>query len=500
MRWHDHKRIGLAFLFTCLGFLLFGGVLAMLMRWQLARPGAMRPETYNMLLTMHATIMIFFVITPLLTSGFGNYLIPLKIGAANLAMPRAAAASFWIWLLGGGVLISGMFLTGGGASTGWTAYAPLSAIQFNGNGSLAFSSGWPIACAVICALIASVCAFEAPNIRAGLRISIAIAAAGLTFWLLLRIEFEGQSCWFVSLLLFGISSIIGAINAIVTILSRRCEGMILMHLPLSVWSFFITAFITILATPVLTAALVMNLLDHHRITHFFQPANWIDNGHLSPSTAGVAMLWPHLFWFYAHPAVYVMILPAMGIISDVLPVFSHKPIFGYRPILYSMLAIAGLGFVVWGHHLFQSGLNPAIGNAFSFSSMLIGVPSGVETFSWIATLWNGRISFSAAMLSAIAFISLFVIGGLSGIFLASTPVDAQLHNTYFVVAHIHYVLFGGSLFGIFAGIYFWFPKMFGRLMNETAGRCHVILSYIFFNGTFFTMHLLGFAGMPRRVN
>jgi cytochrome c oxidase subunit I len=251
---------------------------------------------------------------------------------------------------------------------------------------------------------------------------------------------------------------------------------------------------------VLASTLMMNLLDHHRLTQFFLPFDWTISGtYQNVAGGGYALLHQHLFWFYSHPAVYIMILPAMGMVSDILPVFARKPIFGYRPMVYAMAGIAFLGFIVWAHHMFQSGMNPTLGTTFAVSTMFIAVPSAIKVFNWLGTLWGGNIQFTTAMWNAIAFVAMFVIGGLSGIFMASTAVDVHIHDTYFIVAHIHYVLFGGSMFGIFAGIYFWYPKMFGRMMNETLGKIHFWLSIIFFNGTFFAMHILGMGGFPRRV-
>jgi cytochrome c oxidase subunit 1 len=272
------------------------------------------------------------------------------------------------------------------------------------------------------------------------------------------------------------------------------------RMPLSVWSLFITSILVLLATPVLASTLMMNLLDHHRLTQFFLPFNWTLSGvPQDVAGGGYAILHQHLFWFYSHPAVYIMILPAMGMVSDILAVFARKPIFGYRPMVYALSAIAFLGFIVWAHHMFQSGMNPTLGTTFAVSTMFIAVPSAIKVFNWLGTLWGGNIRFTTAMWNAIAFVAMFVIGGLSGVFMASTAVDVHIHDTYFIVAHIHYVLFGGSMFGIWAGIYFWYPKMFGRMMNETLGYIHFWLSFVFFNGTFFAMHILGMGGFPRRV-
>jgi len=453
----DHKVIGIQFLFTSLVMLLFGGLLAMLIRWQLGWPGqplpfmeklapdgmpggVMVPEYFNMLFTMHGSIMIFFAIIPLLVGVFGNYLIPLKIGAPDMAFPRLNMISYW--LLPPAILIvcAGFFVQGGAAASGWTAYAPLS------------------------------------------------TTLG-----------PGQVCWIVGVIVLGTSSILGAVNYITTVINLRAPGMSFFRLPLAIWALFITAIIVLLATPVLATALILLLFDSTAGTSFFLPAGLIIDGVLQPNSGGQALLWQHLFWFYSHPAVYIMILPAMGIASEVLPVFARKPLFGYHSMVYALMAIAGLGFMVWAHHMFASGMNPALGTSFMVSTMVIAVPSAIKTFNWLGTLWRGAIRLTTPMCHALAFVAMFVIGGLTGIFAASTPVDLYLHDTYFIVGHLHYVLFGGSLFGIFAGITFWFPKMFGRLLNEPLGKLHFALTFVFFNAVMFPMFILGVAGMPRRI-
>ncbi len=453
----DHKVIGIQYLLTSLVMLLFGGLLAMLIRWQLGWPGQplafmqklapngmpggiMVPEYYNMLFTMHGTIMIFFAIIPLLVGVFGNYLIPLKIGAGDMAFPRLNMYSYWLIPPAIAVLVAGFFMQGGAAAAGWTSYVPLSTTM------------------------------------------------GI-----------GQICWIVSLIIVGASSIMGAVNYVTTVINLRAPGMIFFRLPLSVWALFITAVIILMATPVLASALILLLLDSTAGTSFFLPAGLIIDGVAQPHSGGQVLLWQHLFWFYSHPAVYIMILPAMGIVSEILPVFSRKPLFGYHSMVYAIMAIALLGFMVWAHHMFASGMNPTLGTSFMVSTMVIAVPSAIKTFNWLGTLWRGSIRFTTPMLHGLAFVSMFVIGGLTGIFVAATPVDLYLHDTYFVVGHLHYVLFGGSLFGIFAGITFWFPKMFGRMLNDMLGRLHVLLTFIFFNGVMFPMFILGIAGMPRRI-
>ncbi len=447
----DHKMIARQFLFMSLFFLLVGGLLAAMMRWQLGFPsqpmpgaggfpdtmapgGIVLPEFYNSLVTMHGTIMIFFAIMPLLVGLFGNLLIPLQIGAPDMAFPRLNMASFWIAVPAGLLMLSSFFVEGGAAGAGWTSYAPLSA-----------SGEW----------------------------------TGV---------YLGQQLWLVSLIVLGFSSLAGAVNYITTIISMRAPGMTWFRLPLSTWALFITAILVLLAIPILTGALIMLLFDQTIGTGFFRP-----------EVGGEPILWQHLFWFFGHPEVYILILPAMGITSDVLANRARKPIFGYHAMVLAIIAIAFLGWIVWGHHMFQSGMNPLLGTSFMISTMAIAVPSAIKTFNWLGTLWHGDIHLDVPMLHALSFVSMFIIGGLSGIFMANTPVDMYIHDTYFIVAHIHYVLFGGSLFAIFAGITFWFPKMFGRMMHEGVGKVHFVLTFILYNIVFFPMHNLGLRGMMRRL-
>src|SRR5574341_1892686 len=447
----DHKMIARQFLFLGLFMMILGGLMALMLRWQLAWPetqvpgtrwipepfmtdGYMNPAFYNTLFTMHATIMIFFVVMPILVGCFGNFLIPLMIGTRDMAFPVLNMLSFWVGAVAGVIMLAGFFVPGGHAAGGWTSYAPLTAVtQYTG-----------------------------------------------VDW--------GQNLWCISLIILGLSSLMGSINYITTIINMRAPGMTFFRLPLVIWSLFIVAILLLLALPVLTSALAMLLLDRMAGTSFFLP-----------SGGGEPLLWQHLFWFFGHPEVYILILPAMGIASDVLSVFSRKPIFGYRAMAYSMIGIAFLSWIVWGHHMFQSGMNPALGTSFMLSTMVIAVPSAIKTFNWLGTLWGGKIRFTTPMLHGMAFVSMFVIGGLSGIFMASTPVDIFIHDTYFIVAHIHYVVFGGSVFGLFAGIYYWFPKMFGRMMNEPLGKIHFFATFIAYNCTFFAMHILGVGGMMRRI-
>ncbi len=445
----DHKTIARQFLFLGLFMMVIGGLLALLLRWQLAWPetpvpglrpflpeteGVIPPETYNMMFTMHATIMIFFVIMPILAGAFGNFLIPLMLGARDMAFPKLNMLSFWTGALAGVLMLAGFFVEGGHAAAGWTSYAPLSAVpQYSG-----------------------------------------------VYW--------GQNLWCISLFVLGVSSMMGAINYITTIINMRAPGMTLFRMPLVIWAMFVTAILLLLALPVLTSATALLLFDRLLGTHWF-----------GPTGGGEPLLWQHLFWFFGHPEVYILILPAMGIASDVLSVFSRKPIFGYRAMAFSMIGIAFLSWIVYGHHMFVSGMNPALGTSFMITTMVIAVPSAIKTFNWLGTLWGGNIRFTVPMLNALAFVSMFVIGGLSGIFMASTPVDIFIQDTYFIVAHIHYVVFGGSIFGAFAGIYYWFPKMFGRMMNDRLGKIHFWGSFVFFNGTFFPMHIVGVGGMMRRI-
>jgi cytochrome c oxidase subunit 1 len=447
----DHKMIARQFLFLGLFMMILGGLLALVIRWQLAwpetpipglgwlltettPPGILQPPQYNMAFTMHATLMIFFVVMPILVGAFGNFLIPLMLGARDMAFPVLNMLSFWVTGSAGVIMLSGFFVEGGHAAAGWTSYVPLSAVpQYTG-------VNW------------------------------------------------GQNIWCISLFIMGIGSMMGSINYITTIINMRAPGMKLFRMPLVIWSLFITAILLLLALPVLTSGVAMLLFDRTLGTSWFRP-----------SGGGEPLLWQHLFWYFGHPEVYILILPAMGIASEILPVFSRKPIFGYHAMAFSMIGIAFLSWIVYGHHMFVSGMNPALGMAFTVTTMIIAVPSAIKTFNWLGTLWGGRIQFTVPMLNALAFVSMFVIGGLSGIFMASTPVDIYIQDTYFIVAHIHYVVFGGSIFGAFAGIYYWFPKMFGRLTNTALGYLHFWPTFVFFNLTFFPMHIIGVGGQMRRI-
>ncbi|HEX2229499.1 MAG TPA: cbb3-type cytochrome c oxidase subunit I [Candidatus Binatia bacterium] len=446
----DHKMIGRQFLFMGLFMLIIGGLLAMMMRWQLAWPetavpglsaipepymyeGIIPPQTYNALFTMHATLMIFFVVMPIMVGAFGNFLIPLMIGAGDMAFPKLNMLSFWVGAVSGVIMLASFFVPGGPAAGGWTSYATLAARgQYTG------------------------------------------------------VEW-GQHLWIISLLVAGASSLMGAINYITTIVNMRAPGMTYFRMPLTVWSLFVTAILLLLALPVLTAALAMLLFDRMAGTSFFLPEG-----------GGEPLLWQHMFWFFGHPEVYILVLPAMGVTSELLSTFSRKPIFGYHAMAFSMIAIAFLSWIVWGHHMFMSGMNPLLGTAFMMTTMVIAVPSAIKTFNWLGTLWGGTIRFTSPMLFALGFVSNFVIGGLSGIFMASTPVDIFIHDTYYIVAHFHYVV-AGIIFALFAAVYYWFPKMFGRMMNEPLAKIHFVLTYIFFNGAFFPMHFLGVGGHMRRI-
>jgi len=426
----DHKVIGIQYLVTSFIFYLIGGLMAVAMRTELATPNPdfIDPTLYNAFLTNHGTIMIFLWIVPAAIGGFGNYLIPLMIGARDMAFPKLNAIAFWLNPPAGALILGSFFF--GGAQSGWTSYPPLSEITAN----------------------------------------------------------TAQSMWILAIIFVGTSSILGALNFIVTILLMRVPSLKWDQMPLFCWAILATSALALLSTPVLAAGLVLLLFDINFGTSFYKP----DEG-------GNVIIYQHLFWFYSHPAVYLMILPVFGVMSEIIPVHARKPIFGYKAIAFSSLAICLVGLFVWVHHMFTSGTPPWMRLFFTISTLIVAVPTGVKIFSWVATLWGGKIRFTSAMLFAVGLLSMFVLGGLSGVTLGAVPFDVHVHDSYYIVAHFHYVLFGGSVFGIYAAIYHWFPKMTGRMMNETWGKVHFVMTFIGTNLTFLPMHTLGIQGMPRRV-
>jgi cytochrome c oxidase subunit I len=427
----DHKRIGILYLATSGFFFLAGGIMALLIRTQLAEANNdfIERDGYNELFTMHGTTMIFLVVVPIL-AGFGNFLVPLMIGARDMAFPRLNAMSYWLFLFGGIVLLLSFFAAGGAARGGWTSYPPNSV----------YSEG------------------------------------------------NGQDLWILGLHILTVASLAGAINFVVTIHNLRARGMSWTRLPLFVWTIEVYALLLIVVLPTLSAGLTLLLLDRQ-----------FDTGFFVATEGGSPVLYQHAFWFFGHPEVYIMILPVMGIISEILPVFARKPIFGYKAVAFSTVAIGFFSMLVWAHHMFTVGMPGFLNGFFMVASMVIAVPTGVKIFNWLATLWRGNLHFDTAMLYALGFLSVFTIGGLSGIFLAAFPVDWQVHDTYYVVAHLHYVLFGGSILGILGGLYYWWPKFFGRVLDERLGKVQFWLTFVGFNVTFFPQHMLGLLGMPRRI-
>ena len=461
----DHKVIGKQYYFLALFSVVVGMALSWLIRIHLVWPnasipgldklsstgapgGVMTPEYYLSLLTLHGTIMIFFVLTTAPQSGFGNYFLPIQIGAEDMAFPRLNMLSFWTTFVALVVLLATFFVTDGPPISGWTAYPPLSAVG-----------------------------------------SAAGPGEGL-----------GQTLWVVSIAIFCVGSLLGALNFIVTTLDLRTRGMTLMRLPLTCWAWFVTAVLGLLSFAVLFGACVLLLLDRVGGTSFFIPAGLVVSDKVISHAGGSPLLWQHLFWFFGHPEVYIAILPGMGVTSHILSCFSRKPIFGYRAMAYSLMAIGFLSFTVWGHHMFLSGMSPYTAFSFSVFTMAIGVPSAIKTFNWLGTLWGGRLRFTTAMLFSVGFVSLFVTGGLSGLFLAQPAVDTSLHATYFVVAHFHMVMGVAAIFGMFAGTYFWFPKMFGRMMNDTWGKVHFWITFVGVYCIFMPMHFIGIEGAIRRYS
>jgi cytochrome c oxidase subunit 1 len=427
----DHKKIGILYIFTAFGVFLVGGIMALLFRLELAQPGlqVMGYNTYNQLMTMHGTVMVL-LFGAQVSTGLGNYLMPLQIGAADVAFPRLNAMSYWLYLFGALVLLSSFFVAGGPAASGWTAYPPLSDSKY--------------------------------------------------------LQGTGMDLWIIGLALAGIAAIVGAVNLVTTIFRMRVPGMTMFRMPLFTWSILVNQLIILFAFPAITAALAMLFIDRNFGAAFFDPAR-----------GGSPVLYQHLFWFFGHPEVYILIVPMFGIISEIVPVFARKPLFGYRAMVFAIFAIAALSFGVWAHHMFTT--DAIYLPFFSLLTMLIAVPTGIKIFNWIGTMWGGSISFTTPMLCAIAFIFVFLIGGITGVFLGSTPIDFQVNDTYYVVAHFHYVMVAALLFAMFGGFYFWFPKMTGRLLSERLGRWHFWLLFIGFNVTFFVQFNLGLEGMPRRI-
>ncbi len=428
----DHKRIGILYGVTAVVFFLVGGLEALLMRVQLGSPENtfLDPVLYNQLFTMHGTTMIFLAIMPL-GAAFFNFLVPLMIGARDVAFPRLNAFSYWVFLFGG-LFLNSSFLFGHAPDAGWFGYANLTTRQYS-------------------------------------------PGHGIDFWLF-------------GLQILGIASLAAGFNFLVTIINLRAPGMSLMRMPVFVWMTLVVSTLIVLAFPVITVALFLLMFDRFFGTNFYIPAS-----------GGDPLLWQHLFWIFGHPEVYILILPAMGIVSDVLPTFARKPLFGYAVVVYSGILIGVLGYGVWAHHMFSTGLGPIADSVFSVTTMLIAIPTGVKIFNWLATLWGGSLRFTTPLLFALGFISMFTMGGISGIMHSSPPADLQQTDTYFVVAHLHYVLFGGSMLGLFAGIYYWFPKITGRMLSERLGKLHFWATMVGFNVTFFPMHILGLEGMPRRI-
>jgi cytochrome c oxidase subunit 1 len=426
----DHKKIGILYMVTAFAIFLAGGVLALLVRWELASPGlqVMSENTYNQVFTMHGTLMIFLFAAQVST-GFANYMVPLQIGAADVAFPRANAMSYWLYLFGSLIVFSSFFVAGGPAAVAWTAYPPLSTEYFQGT---------------------------------------------------------GMDLWIIGLAVVGIAGILGAVNLVTTIFRMRMPGMTMFRMPLFTWGVLVNQLLILFAFPPLTVAFALLFLERNFGAKFFDAA-----------AGGSQLVYQHVFWFFGHPEVYIIILPIFGVISEVIAVFSRKPLFGYRAMVFAFFAIAALSFGVWAHHMFTTGAIYL--PYFSIMSLLIAVPTGVKIFNWIGTMWRGSITFPTAMLMALGFILVFVNGGITGVMIASPPIDFAVNDTYFIVSHFHYIMVGGLLFGMFAGIYFWFPKITGRLLSERLGRWQFWSFLVGFNLTFFPQYLVGLDGMPRRI-
>ena len=465
----DHKIIGIQYLLLALFSVFLGMIMSVLMRMNMTWPGhawpllgtlfptgapggVMTAEFYLSLVTMHGTMMVFFVLTTAPQGGFGNYFLPIQIGADDMAFPVLNMLSFWVTFVGLVVLVAAIFASGNGVigpTGGWTGYPPLSAI--------------------------------------GHLLNVPGQGTGLNLWV-------------ISIAIFCIASLLGALNFITTLLNLRVKGMSLMRMPLTCWAWFTTAILALLSFPVLLAAGILLLLDHNAGTSFFVPSGLSNGTTLLDHAGGSPILWQHLFWFFGHPEVYIAILPGMGATSHILSTFARKPVFGYRAMVFAMFAIGLLGFFVWGHHMFISGMSPWTGMAFSVLTLSIGVPSAIKTFNWLGTLWGARIRFTTPMLFAIGFVSLFVAGGITGLVLGQTSLDLSMHDTYFVLGHFHLVMGVAAIFGMFAGMYFWFPKMFGRKMNETLGKIHFWPTMIGVYAIFIPMHAMGLVGLPRRYS
>ncbi len=459
----DHKMIGKQYFTLAMSMGFIGGILAVLIRLQLGFPsqpwpflenlfpvgmasGIMTPEFYVSLFTMHGTIMVFFLLSLLPVSGFGNFLIPLQIGARDMAFPFLNMLSFWTVVPGAIIIIISFFVEGGAAASGWTAYPPLSAIRS------------------------------------------AIPGSDL-----------GQTLWLVGMIFFVASFTMGGLNFVVTILNLRTKGLRMMRMPLTTWAQFVVGILGLLSFPALAAGALLLTFDRSLGTSFFLPAGIFIGDTLMPHEGGTPLLWQHLFWFLGHPEVYIIMLPAMGFTSDILATFCRRPIFGYRSMVYAIGAIGTLSFLVWGHHMFVSGMSPFLGSLFVVTTLAIAIPSAVKAFNWLFTIARARIQFTSASLFGLGVVSLFVTGGLTGIFLGTNAVDIQLHDTYFVVGHFHFIMAGAGLFGAFGAVYYWYPKMFGRMLSERLGKIHFWITFVAYYAVFFPMHYLGVSGMMRRI-